>query len=265
MTSSRLLAPLVAGVASLFAAGCFVEDLPEENLGGVVVVPAAEIEDARDIGVVYLGVYEGYDAQQLGYPYPTTGPKVGDNPIGDALPYGGTSVGSYTFGCYQALRCNVLTGRYATLAELLEKNPVENADGEEITEEELYDQCQWYYGWNSIEEFSFIGDAQLDFQKNDDGDWEAPFRIIHSRLPGGARIYAFTDNDFTSCTEDDGSINRRRGDDGLFFREGTNFADILNFPDKYITGGDLLSSDPATIVDGEREGYRVVVDYLKER
>jgi hypothetical protein len=253
---------LALGVFAL--TGCFEEALPEENLSGTVVVPADAVEDARDIGLVYMGIYEGYDDQQLGYPYPSTGPRVGDNPIGDALPYGGTSVGAYTYACFQALRCNILTGRYASLDQLLETNPVEHADGEPVLVEELYDQCQWYYGWNSIGEFSFIGDEQLDFLPNDDGDFEADFRVVHSRLPQGSRIFAFIDNDFTSCTEDDGSINRRRSEDGLFFREGTNFADILNFPDKYITPGDLLSSDPATVVDGEREGYRVVVDHLKD-
>ena len=254
----------LVAACTVLSGGCFDEELPEENLAGTVVVPADVAEDARDIGLVYLGVYEDYDDQQLGYPYPTTGPRVGDNPIGDALPYGGTSVGSYTYGCFQSLRCNILTGRYESLDGLLEKNPVAYADGSEVTVEEFYDQCQWYYGWNSIEDFSFIGDAQLDFRANDDGDWEAPFTVIHSRLPAGARIFAFIDNDFTSCTEDDGSINRRRSDDGLFFREGTNFADVLNFPDKYITAGDLLSSDPATVVDGEREGYSVLVDYVKD-
>ncbi len=263
MNSEARVFPALVAFAAL-GAGCFVEALPEEDLQGTVVVPADSMDDARDIGVVYLGVYEGYDDQQLGYPYPSTGPRVGDNPIGDALPYGGTSVGAYTYACFQALRCNVLTGRYQDLASLLETNPVEHADGESVTVEELYDQCQWYYGWNSIEEFSFIGTEQLDFAANDDGDWEATFNVIHSRLPHGSRIFGFVDNDFTSCTEDDGSINRRRSEDGLFFREGTNFADVLNFPDKYITPGDLLSTDPATIVDGERSGYTVVVDHIKE-
>jgi hypothetical protein len=250
--------------AFVFSVGCFDEELPEEDLSGVVVISSDDVQDPRDIGIVYLGLYEGYNAEQLGYPYPATGPRVGDNPIGDALPYGGSSVGAYTYACYQTLRCDILTGRYSSIAALLETNTVEDSDGNAVDEEDLYDQCQWYFGWNSIDEFSFIGEAQLDFHENDDGDWEADFEIVHSRLPSGARIFAFVDNDFTSCTEDDGSINRRRGEDGLFFREGTNFPDVLNFLDKYITAGDLLSSEPATVVDGEREGYRVVADHVKD-
>ncbi len=73
---------LVALATALLMAGCFNELLPEQNLSGTVVVPGDLIEDSRDIGMVYMGVFEGWDPEQLGYSYPATGPRVGDNPLG---------------------------------------------------------------------------------------------------------------------------------------------------------------------------------------
>lgn len=262
--------PLLFAVALLLFAGCVAEEnLPEQNLDGTVVVRGALVEevlggDIRRLGMVYVGVYEAFDPEQLGYPYPKTGPRVGDNPVGDALPYGGTTIGAYAYGCYRALNCNLITGRYATLAEVLEVNPVV-VDEVAITDEVLYDQCSWYYGWNSIDEFHFVGTERLDFALNDDGDYEADFRAWHGRTPEGAIVYAFVDNDFTSCSPDSGTINRQRPYDDIFFREGTNYRDVLNFPDKYISVGDFLSSQPPSVVAGRQDGYTVVIDMLRDR
>ncbi len=262
--------PLAALAALLTLVGCDSdeEDVPERNLDGTVIVRGDLVRDhlggdPRRLGVVYIGVYEGFDEEQLGYPYPKTGPRVGDNPVGDALPYGGTSIGSYAYGCYRALSCNVVTGRYASLHEVLEVNPL-SVDDQAVDDETLYDQCSWYYGWNSIEEFSFIGAEQLDFRENADGDYEASFRAWHGRTPEGAVVYAFVDNDFTTCSPDNGTVNRQRPYDGVFFREGTNYGDILNFPDTYLNGGDFLSSSPPVVEAGRQDGYTVVVDMLKE-
>ena len=101
---SRVLRSSTLALSALvLLAGCFEESLPQKDLDGQIVVPGSLVSDARDIGMVYLGIYEGFDPEQLGYPYPQTAPRVGDNPIGDALPYGGTSVGQYAYGCYRAL------------------------------------------------------------------------------------------------------------------------------------------------------------------
>lgn len=250
--------------AMLFLVGCFEEELPQRDLDGQVVVSGELMPDSREIGMVYIGIYEGFDPEQLGYPYPMTAPRVGDNPIGDALPYGGTSVGQYAYGCFRALRCKVISGRYPSLDDFLDVNPVDTDEGEPATAEDLYDQCSWYYGWNSLDEFSFIGTDQLDFTENEDGDWVADFRAWHTRLPAGAILWGFADNDFTSCSVDQGAINRRQDDDGNYFREGTNFSDVLNFADKYITDGDLISSTPTTIEEDQTEGYRLVLDYTRD-
>ncbi len=264
MSGKRLTT--AAGFLALLigSTGCFVEDLPEQDLFGEVVLPQGLVEDPRYAGVIYLGVYEGFDPQQLGYPYPTTGPRVGDNPIGDALPYGGTTVGHYSYGCYRVLRCAVLSGRYESLEALLEVNPVEEEDGELVTAEDMYDHCSWYYGWNHLGEFTFVGDDQLDFSQDENGDWVAPFTAYHGRLPAGAVIWGFADNDSTSCSIDQGILNRKRSEDGAYYREGSNYSDVLNFPDKYITTGDFISQEVTVIEDGKTEGYRLVLDYTKE-
>ncbi len=256
--TSRLFA---AGAALMLLAGCFDEELPDQNLDGSVIIPAGLVDDPRELGPVYLGVYEALDPGQLGYPYPATGPRVGDAPIGDALPYGGTSIGDYTYGCYLAMRCLVVSGRYGTLDDVVEVNPLENEDGAPVTAEELFDQCTYYYGWNALSEFSFVGEDDLDFTRNDDGDWEAPFRAWHTRVPAGALLWAFADNDRTSCSVDVGAVNRKRPEDGQWFREGGHSQDILNYPDKYITAGDLISETPAVLEEGRTEGYKVTLDY----
>ncbi len=112
MTSRAFLA---ATAALLMLTGCFQEDLPEQNLDGSIVIPASMVSSPGEIGPVYIGIYEAFDPHQLGYPYPATAPRVGDNPIGDALPYGGTSVGDFAYGCYLLLRCQVVSGRFSSL------------------------------------------------------------------------------------------------------------------------------------------------------
>ena len=261
MTSRAFLA---ATAALLMLTGCFQEDLPEQNLDGSIVIPASMVSSPGEIGPVYIGIYEAFDPHQLGYPYPATAPRVGDNPIGDALPYGGTSVGDFAYGCYLLLRCQVVSGRFSSLDDLLEQHPLDNADGDPVTAEELFDQCTYYYGWNNITEFAFIGDEQLDFSENEDGDWEAEFRAWHARVPEGALLWAFADNDNTSCSVDRGQINRKRPEDGIFFREGAHFQDILNFPDKYITSGDFIVEDPTVLGADRLDGYEVRLDYTFE-
>jgi hypothetical protein len=260
--TSRHLALLA--LLAMCASGCVEENVPQKDLDGVVIVPGDLVEDGRTIGTVYVGVYEAFDPEQLGYPYPATGPQVGDNPIGDALPYGGTSIGEFMYGCYQVTRCEIVTGRYGSLTDMLEINPLFNDDGTAVTEEEYFDQCAWYFGWNSIDEFVLIGESRLDFRKNGDGDWEAPFRAWHTRVPEGAILWGFVDNDDTSCSIDRGAVNRRRSEDDLYFREGAGFRDVLNFPDKYITAGDLITGAPTTVHADQLDGYEVIMDFVKD-
>ena len=254
--SGRWLVHVVLACSLLV--GCYDEEIPEQNLDGEVVLPGDAVDDPRDAGVIFIGIYEGFNPEQLGYPYPTTGPRVGDNPIGDALPYGGSSIGAYSYACYRALRCKVISGRYESLEALLEVNPVED-DGGPASAEHMYDQCSWYYGWNSLAEFSFIGTDQLDFVRDSAGDWVADFRAWHTRIP--TVIWGFSDNDYTTCSPDQGPVNRRRSEDDQYFREGSNFNDILNFPDKYITEGDFVTESIDEIQADQVSGYSIRLDY----
>jgi hypothetical protein len=262
MSGSPKPAALLLVAAALASAGCFQEQLPEREIDGELVLRGEFVDDPRTAGMIFIGVYESVDPEQLGYPYPSTAPRVGDNPIGDALPYGGTSVGDYAYACYRSLQCKVINGRHDTLDSILDAFPLTDEAGELVDSEQMYDQCTWYYGWNSIEEFTFLTD-ELDFRE-EGGDWVAEFRMWHTSAPAGSVMWGFADRDRTSCSVDAGPVNRRRGDDGVYFREGSNFADVLNFPDKYISDGDILSEVPEPIVADKDEGYRLVLDYLKD-
>lgn len=244
----------------LAAAGCFQEQLAEQDVSGTVVLPASSGLTPQTAGMIYVGIFEGYDPHALGMPYPTTGPRVGDQPYGDALPYGGTSVGAYTFACFHALACQVQSGRFLDIDDFLAHNEVQ-IDGEPVTNEQFFDHCSWYFGWNSLEEFLFLGEDRLDFTAEDDGSWSAPFTVLHSQLPEGARIWGFMDNDGTSCTTETGLANRRQSEDGQYWREGSNYNDVLNYPAKYITEGDWLVSEPAVIEADVHDGYSIAFDW----
>jgi hypothetical protein len=251
---------LRAAALLLLLPACFEEEIPEGDLSGRLILPASHGIDPRDLGVVYVGVYESIDAEALGFPYPTMGPRVGDQDFGDALPYGGSTVGEYAFACIRALACQVVTGRYETFGDVVDGLDLGSSDPP-LDAQGLFDQCSWYYGYHQEEEFNFVGARLLDFAEQDDGDWSAEFSVLHSLLPAGARLWAFADNDQTTCSSQGGVVNRRIGEDGQYFREGSNATDVLNFPARYITEGDLLSSEGATVADGVRADYSVTLDW----
>ena len=57
----------LGALAAVLLAGCFEEDLPQKDLDGQLVVPAELMPDARDIGMAFVGIFEGFDPEQLGY------------------------------------------------------------------------------------------------------------------------------------------------------------------------------------------------------
>ena len=256
----RRLIWLALSIGVGVSVGCLDEQLPEQNISGTLTVPGSQAENAYDIGIVYLGLYSGWDSNSLGYPYPSTGPVVGDASAGDAFPYGGTTVGRFAFACYQVLKCEFITGRFTNFEEIISSYELTDEAGAPLTPEQMFDDCTFYYGFNSLEEFDFSGEELLDFARNDAGDWEASWQIVRAQPRDNSVLYAYADNDLTSCNPGDGSINRQP--DAFVFREGTNFQDVLNFPVKYLTRGDFITSQPPSVEQDRLDGYELVLDYV---
>ena len=42
-------------------AGCYEESIPERNLDGELVIAGDLVNDPRDAGMIYIGIYEGFD------------------------------------------------------------------------------------------------------------------------------------------------------------------------------------------------------------
>jgi len=272
---------LLGLTVALLPAGCYEEPIREVDLVGTVRIPTSLAPESRDLGVVYVGVFPGFSDDVLGYPYPEMGPVVGGQRLGDTYPYGGTTVGSYAYACYQNLKCQVITGRHADLEDIICRFGLTaeeggactctEGDGDDqaidegsgcLSVDQFWDDCSWYYGYTSIDELNFVGGDLLGFTLVEDGGesyWEAEYRVWHVVPFVGAVVYAFVDNDRTSCNPEDGAVNRRYAiDGGQFFYEGTHFSDVLNYPDKYLGPGDLLSSQPAVLdqalVDSAAQG-----------
>ncbi|HVO31028.1 MAG TPA: hypothetical protein VMV18_09840, partial [bacterium] len=86
-------------VAVLGAASCdeylgnVNEGLNIHDLGGKVLIPKTLVGTSSKIGVVYVGIYSAVDTQ-YGFLGPVTAPDPSGG-VGDAFPYGGTSVGDF--------------------------------------------------------------------------------------------------------------------------------------------------------------------------
>ena len=246
--------------------GCaFEENLPEADISGTVIVPAAAatrllpsgetVEDPRFIGPIYLGAFSGIDDVSFGYPHPAMGPIVtGDEP-GNTFPYGGTSVGRFDYACYQELACKVVTGRFKDYADILAyfqglENPVVDDNGIEVTNASTFQQaCYEYFYATSDEEMAFIGADQ--FTVNADGDYQASFTMAHTVMVEGMSIWGWMDaplidlantsgnGAFSTC--DTGAGREPTTYDESYF-EGRVYSDALNTPSQYIYGGDWVAS-----------------------
>ncbi len=292
---------LMAG-GSLALTACFSETMTDVDLTGTVRIPVELVGEMADIGIVYIGLFAGWDVDTLGYPYPKMGPVVGDQRLGDTYPYGGTSVGTFGYACYQSLKCQVVTGRHVDLTDLVCRFQL-LAEGESgcscsqsedgswsiddgsgcLDPDTFWDDCSHYYGYQDPSQLNFVGEDQLDFQEvEEDGQayYQASFRMWHVVPYQNAVLYGFVDNDLTSCNPEDGQTNRRQSiDGGPYFREGTNFSDVMNFPDKYLSPGDLVTSaphaltaddlarrtpgDPTVTERDEIGGLTLTMDYLR--
>lgn len=251
----------------LLALGCvYNEELPEKDILGTVIVPAAAatrtqadgtvVTDPRFIGPIFLGAYSGIDNVAFGYPHPSMGPIVQPDTPGDTFPYGGTTVGRYDFACYEALACQVVTGRFTDYADMLDYfgnvlgNPIKDEYGVDVANGSTFQQaCYDYFNATSDQEMAFLGD--LDFELNADGDFEASFVMPHTVFVEGMVIWGWMDapeinlanptesGKFSSC---DVGSGRQYDEYDQEFYEGRVYYDALNTPSQYIFAGDWIAN-----------------------
>lgn len=272
-------------VAALTLVGCnFDEGILETELKGKVVVPkeAATLDytdadgnlqtlvDAKNIGPIFLGAFAGIDELSFGYPHPSMGPILSDEP-GDTYPFGGTTVGRADFACYSFTTCKVTTGRFATYQEILDYfadvlgTPIVDSAGVEITSGDAFQQyCYDYWKVTSDAEVTFIGD--LDFTETANG-FEAEWSMLHAEFHPGMTIWGFLDSpsyttdisgrgDLGTCNSETGRQVQRYGEAAYF--EGMTYSDVLNQPSKYIANGDWVSA--GTTIAAETDVVTVTLD-----
>lgn len=267
----------------ILALGCaYNEVTPEKDIFGTVVVPAAaatrtlpdgtELTDARLIGPIFLGAYAGIDTESFGYPHPSMGPIVTADTPGDTFPYGGTTVGRYDFACYEAMACKVVTGRFTDYADILDYfgtllgSPVQDQSGEDVLNASTFRQaCYDHYFATSDAEMMFLGD--LDFAKNADGDFEAPFTMPHTVFVEGMTLWGWMDapeisvanpsenGGFSTC---DTLAGREFEEYDSKYTEGRVYYDALNVPSRYIYAGDWVATGGEESVVNSPEDSPVV-------
>lgn len=269
---TALFAMMAASTWAALGAGCtYQEPLGNKDLNGVVRIPkdllAIElvnldgerwvVDDPRAIGPIYIGVYAGIDETLYEYPHPEWGPVLGGE-IGDAFPYGGTSVGRMTWGCYAATVCETVTGRYESYDDVLDffknqlRSPITDDQGREITSAtEFQEKCFLADYITSDEELDLIGPR--DFE--DKGDYyEAPVEILHTQFVEGVSVWGFADMpapdfSFATCDSEDGDYHYYYDEQ---YYKGTNREEILNYPGYYIGSGDLISWEAAVVSDPDQ-------------
>ena len=212
MFTTTLLSSLVLTACS------FKEQLPEKDISGKVILPAAAltrdvvsatdpdgdgvfdtlttqagVTDTRLIGPIYLGAFAGIDDVSYEYAHPRMGPVIEGEP-GNTFPYGGTTVGRMDFACYESIKCKVTTGRFKDYEDLLDyfENmlglPVLDRSGAKVEYANTFQQyCYDYFYYTSDAEMSFLGAD--DFVLNEEtGDYEAPFTMAHTILEEGQEL-----------------------------------------------------------------------------
>ncbi len=278
-------ARLLAVATILLSSACtYDENLPNADLFGTVVIPKeltsvriVDIDneewvvedDIRAIGPVYIGVYAGIDETLYSYPHPEWGPLLGDNEQGDAYPYGGTSSGRFAWGCYQATVCKTVSGRYESYQQVLDffrdelRAPLLDDHGDEVTTAEQYqERCFEIEYVTSDDELDIVG--PIDFR--DEGDnWVADVSILRSQFKEGMHIWGFADMPsqafgFSTCDPSTGSYHSNYDEQ---YYTGTNYRDVLNFPGKYISDGDLVSEVSVEVTDAEAE-FELTLGYKHE-
>ena len=113
----------------------------------------------------------------------------------------------------------------------------------------------------------------MHFEENADGDFEAEFDLWQVNYQPGMQVWGWmdapgSDYNFTTCNPDLGQQNTEYSNDSTF---GTNYNDLLNFPQKYIGTGDYLVQEPYVTQAADADEWRATAetasltfDYLLE-
>lgn len=264
-------------------AGCYVETAyTHKDLKGTLKIPKEaatiqlidqdnnqwEVTDPRAIGPVYLGVFASVQEGLFDYPHPEMGPVLDANRPGDTYPYGGTTVGRFDYGCYEQLKCKIVTGRYKDYDDVLGffkdevRQPVLNPWGEEVTDGiEMRERCYETQFRTSDREMLFIGEDRLNFKE--EGDYYvADVEILHTAFEEGVAVWGWVDMpsrtfDFNTCNPAFGDLINYYDEN---FTTGTNQINVLNEPGTYIDEGDWVVLEPA-IIDDPSKAFEIVMEY----
>jgi hypothetical protein len=228
------------------------------------------VVDARLIGPVYLGLYPSVVEGLEDYPSPERGPGYQTGIDGDAYPYGGTSLGDIRFACLEFFKCKVVSGRYVTFQDMVEwfnetlDTPITDVTGEVVTNGDyVADQCFDLLNYVDEEEIRLtvtedvnedgsLDKGDLEFVEQQDGSWQASFSILqqeyfeNDETGQGFTLWGWMDapstvsNKFSTCEPEQGLRVTEYNRD---FYAGQPYNDLLNFPQKYIAGGDYVASE----------------------
>jgi len=282
----KTTAPTGMFVIALLAGCAYDENLPSEDLTGVVRLPKEALEtltlsdpvtgepnvvdDLRAVGPVYIGAYASVETGDFDYPHPEMGPILDKDLPGDTYPYGGTSVGRFDWACYQTLVCKVVTGRFQSYDEIISffadkvGTPITGPDGEEITDPDIFqERCFDAYYVTTNDELSFLNRPN-DFV--DKGDYyEAEVTVPHVNWVEGLSLWGWVDMpsytfNFATCDPNGGLKYTRYSED---FYEGANQAGLLNYPSTFIDSGDWVVEDAPVITNPDDDfvlelGYHYV-------
>lgn len=270
---TRILLPVTA--IAVFTACSFDENLVIENMHGRIVLPPeaasqvvnrSETEpeligpDVRMIGPVYLGLYPEVGDTEFPFPHPLTGPVVGSD-VGDAFPYGGTTVGDLRFACFADLECRVVSGRHLDYDSIVEwmglfEEDLTDAFGAPVdTGDYIRQVCFEQQFYTSDDELRVIETADsnddgvvdaadLDFVERADGNWEATFTIWQQEFYEGFSAWAFMDAPdpesagYSTCNNSQVNTN----DYVSVVNDSTQYQDVLNVPVSYMSPGDWVGS-----------------------
>ncbi|MEZ4318201.1 MAG: hypothetical protein R3F61_11880 [Myxococcota bacterium] len=277
--------------------GCsWDEGLEIRNLTGTVVVPreAATREFIRDngveevtavqlIGPVYLGLYASVQPEDTvqSYPHPEVGPLFSDDlVIGDAYPYGGTTVGNFRVACLEDMACRVISGRFVDFQQMADwfdqtiGDPIKDFNDEPVLDGELIRQtCFSKFDFSSEEEIRLtvtkdrnedgvMDEGDLDFVEREDGNFEAEFIIWQQEYATndegqGFTLWGFMDTPaagsgvFASCNAGRG---RQINEYSENYYSGAAYRDILNRPSVTLARGDWVVGKQ-TELGSEDYGY----------